>query len=460
MGAQCASLSPLPEIANEASDRGSDVRLKLEEVTAVAGEQMLTLSYHPPQVPIPAEVAIDPLKETSEIKDRVDADTVPEELALPPDGRLCVLMFGMTGAGKSSLGNCIAGENAFDVSDSLASVTNLDSVMRYEAADRSLILLDTIGLGDTELNQDKVVASIRDMALSATDGIDVLFFVMKNARLTDDAIARFIYVTQYLWGNECLPNLYVVVTGAPRYVASRSDGEAWIKNQMDNWRFTQIYDLVGRDSSRFIFVDNPDKESGEPMVAERQLASRKILLKTLVHHRRDVIPCWSSDRMRDAQERTRAERAEVERQAEEVRQARKVATKKKTPKQPARQPLREKPVEGVMPELDDKNSSAGDDTNAEHVLEEKIVGLKKAEAALSKAMQGVAADISQAAAEDVKLATSKFRKDYSSKPAGGDAASKPTGAVQACKRLISSLIPKSLRKKPTVSTTSAAAKAK
>jgi len=237
---------------------------------------------------------------------------------LPPAGRLTVLMFGMTGAGKSSVGNCIAGFNAFEVSDSLASVTNLDSVMRYHTPDSSLILLDTIGLGDTELEQEQVVASIRDMAVSATDGIDVLFFVMKNTRLADDAIARLIYVIEYLWTDECLLNLYVIVTCAPRYLAVPADGLAWIEKQLSNWRFAYIYKLVGENPNRFIFVDNPDVESGEPNVAERQLASRNALMKALVNHPREIIPAWTTERMRDAQERTKQQREVLQKRAEDV----------------------------------------------------------------------------------------------------------------------------------------------
>lgn len=452
MGAECSTPPAQERIAE--GDHCPDEKLKLADFPDP--RDSLSDNFNVSVHSIPSEVACVQHEQSKALE--LEENAISEEIALPPDGRLCVLMFGMTGAGKSSLGNCIAGQSAFDVSDSLASVTNLDSVMRYEAPDRSLIVLDTIGLGDTELDQDKVVASIRDMALSATDGIDVIFFVMKNARLTDDAIARFIYVTQYLWGQECFPNLYVVVTCAPRYVASRRDGEAWLQNQMDNWRFTQIYDLVGRDPSRFIFVDNPDKESGEPMVEERQLASRKILTNTLLRHQREVIPCWTSDRMRDAQERTKEERAEVEKQAEEVKQARKVVTvKKKKKKQPAQQPIQqttcETAVDGVMPKLNDKSSNVlrADDQMAEKVLEEKMVGLIKAEAALSKAMQGVAADIKQAAAEDVKVATTKFSNDFSSKPTANQSVKKPAGAVQACKRLLSSLIPRGLMMKQPVS---------
>eukprot|EP00930_Biecheleria_cincta_P086667 TRINITY_DN75932_c0_g1_i1.p1 TRINITY_DN75932_c0_g1~~TRINITY_DN75932_c0_g1_i1.p1 ORF type:complete len:161 (+),score=21.47 TRINITY_DN75932_c0_g1_i1:115-597(+) len=84
--------------------------------------------------------------------------------------KMTVMMFGMTGAGKSALGNLLAGHQYFASGDDTASVTNKQSVMRYEAADGSLIVLDTIGLGDTQIDQEKVVNSIRDSALSAPNG--------------------------------------------------------------------------------------------------------------------------------------------------------------------------------------------------------------------------------------------------------------------------------------------------
>ena len=55
--------------------------------------------------------------------------------------------------------------------------------MRYEAEDGSLTMLDTIGMGDTELTQEQVAQSIRDVALQAPKGVDVLLFVMKIAHL-------------------------------------------------------------------------------------------------------------------------------------------------------------------------------------------------------------------------------------------------------------------------------------
>ena len=82
-------------------------------------------------------------------------------------------------------------------------------------------------------------------ALSAPHGVDAMVFVMRSGRITDDVIARclsckhsshiqyvaqvrrtttgtwycrLIYATEYLWGTECLLNLYIVVTYGSRYV--------------------------------------------------------------------------------------------------------------------------------------------------------------------------------------------------------------------------------------------------
>mmetsp|Transcript_96588 Transcript_96588/g.278821 ORF Transcript_96588/g.278821 Transcript_96588/m.278821 type:complete len:584 (+) Transcript_96588:67-1818(+) len=228
-------------------------------------------------------------------------DTGPPEWALPVGGRLTVMMFGMTGAGKSALGNLLANATVFQAADDTASVTNLNSCMRHEAPDASLVILDTIGLGDTELDQDTVVASIRDVAVSAPFGVDILLFVMRHARITDDAIARLIFVTEFLWGQECLLNLYIVVTHASRYVNNKTEAIAWIERQAEiNWRFKHIYGLVGNNPHRFIFIDNPDPDSGEPMVEERKRVSREALMKSLCVHPREAVPPFTHEMMREA----------------------------------------------------------------------------------------------------------------------------------------------------------------
>lgn len=90
-----------------------------------------------------------------------------QEPRLPAGGRFTVMMFGMTGSGKSALGNLLAGYDHFQSGDDTASVTNTQSVMKYEAPDRSLVVLDTIGLGDTEIDQDSGCKHPRFRLISA-----------------------------------------------------------------------------------------------------------------------------------------------------------------------------------------------------------------------------------------------------------------------------------------------------
>mmetsp|Transcript_142902 Transcript_142902/g.372252 ORF Transcript_142902/g.372252 Transcript_142902/m.372252 type:complete len:523 (-) Transcript_142902:36-1604(-) len=256
-----------------------------------------------------------------EVKTSVATAAEAKAWVLPPGGYLTVMMFGMTGAGKSSLGNLIAGKPVFATSDDTRSVTNLNSVMRYEADDASLVLMDTIGLGDTEIGQDAVNASIRDVALSAPCGVDVLLYVLRYGRITDDTIARLIYLTDFLWGRDCLPNLYVVITGASRYVNKKEESIEWINRQVErNWRFKHIYDLAGGDANRFVFIDNPGPTDEEENREQRHAVSNAKVVELLVRHTRAMIPPFTHAAMRQAQAMTAAELEQVDHLRREVKQ--------------------------------------------------------------------------------------------------------------------------------------------
>lgn len=248
--------------------------------------------------------------------------------SLPAGHQLTVMMFGLTGSGKSSLGNLIAGSEIFNTSNNTVSATNLDSLKSYEASDGSLVVLDTIGLGDTELEQDKVAASIRDVALSAPNGIDILLYVMRNNRICDGALARLIYVMQYLWGDESLLNLYVVVTHASQYVQNRKEAEEFIHKQAEaDWRFHHIFTMVGNNPDRFIFVDNPALDSGEPEVQRRRASSRKELFRAFCSHPRDTVPPFTASMMKKVQQLVKDERSQLDEKQQAVARLQKAIDK-------------------------------------------------------------------------------------------------------------------------------------
>jgi len=241
---------------------------------------------------------------------------------LPPGQHMTVMLFGMTGSGKSGLGNLVAGQEIFKSADTTRSVTRMDSVLRYEAPDGSLVVLDTVGLGDTELGEEQVAMGIRDVCLSAPSGIDMIIYVMKLGRITDQCLARLIYVTQYLWGNESLLNLYVVVTCAPRYLQSQEAAFEWIQNQAEqDQRFSHLFMLVGQNPSRFVFVENPpiDKSSkwaGE-IEAKRNLSYRS-MFQSICDHPRDLVPPFTQAMMKQVQVAVKEEREELNEKQQEV----------------------------------------------------------------------------------------------------------------------------------------------
>lgn len=324
----------------------------------------------------------------------------------------------------------------FAAADDTASVTSLDSILRYEAADGSIVLLDTIGLGDTEIDQDKVVANIRDVALSAPRGVDVLLFVMRNSRITDDAIARLIYVTEYLWGQECLLNLYIVVTFASKYAVRRDEAKIWIDRQVEiNWRFKHIFNLVGCNPNRFLFIDNPDGNSEEPNAQQRQEASREAMIKLLALHPRDVVPPFNHKMMKHAQQVTSAQMRDVEVREEEVRALAQeedvMQLKDSNPSDPGFKPISrttKKRTTAALAELRAKRA----DAKARREAAEKV---------WRKALEDMKADpvFQEQAAKEAERATAKFTARYQAAPDPEPGNEGVVGPVAACKKMIRAL---------------------
>lgn len=247
---------------------------------------------------------------------------LPDLPTLPPGQHLTVMLFGMTGSGKSALGNLVAGQDAFKSGDTTRSVTRMDSILRYEAPDGSLVVLDTVGLGDTELGEEQVAMGIRDVCLSAPSGIDMIIYVMKLGRITDQCLARLIYVTQYLWGNESLLNLYIVVTCAPRYLQSQEAAFEWIQNQAEqDQRFSHLFMLVGQNPSRFVFVENPPVDTSTKWaqeIEEKRTLSYRSMFQTIRDHPRDLVPPFTQAMMKQVQVAVKEEREELNEKQQEV----------------------------------------------------------------------------------------------------------------------------------------------
>lgn len=193
-------------------------------------------------------------------------NVLPEESPTLPERRTwTVMVFGKTGAGKSHLANLILGHKAFQSGDSLASVTDQNSVRKALSTNSQVTVLDTIGFGDTRLPPETVIRSLRDTALEAPLGVDVFLFVLKKERVTAWEQETLAYVVQLLFGPDCLPNLYMVVTHAGRLAREPELREPWLQEQAAaSPHFAAMLTFLGPSPlARLAFVENADPAEAE-----------------------------------------------------------------------------------------------------------------------------------------------------------------------------------------------------
>ena len=140
---------------------------------------------------------------------RVDAADVARE-------RRVVVVVGITGAGKSSTSNTLAGRlhKAFGVSGSVTSVTQAATFRDYAFVKEDWRVVDTPGLGDTNRSAATVRGEIARIARFAPHGVTAFVVVVPRGRFTSEHEAA-LRELEAVFGAEALRRFAVVaLTGA------------------------------------------------------------------------------------------------------------------------------------------------------------------------------------------------------------------------------------------------------
>jgi len=204
--------------------------------------------------------------------------------------KINLLLAGVTGAGKSSLGNLLSGAETFKVSDKAVSETKDHSVATGNLKGIEVTVIDTMGLNDTNDSQTIVRSKITKAIKSMKGGFDVLLFVVKLDRYTAAEHIAFEYLCHAILGEECFDNAYVVFTHChAKYVRppkSEEEQKNWLaESRKKNHNLNSLLNSV---NNKFIFVCNPPVDADDTEQEDKNKKLRDLtvegIAKVLAQH--------------------------------------------------------------------------------------------------------------------------------------------------------------------------------
>ncbi|XP_062522767.1 uncharacterized protein LOC134197453 [Corticium candelabrum] len=213
----------------------------------------------------------------------ISGSSCPSSTSCSTDERCdrTVVLLGRTGAGKSTCANVLADET--DLFKTSGGSTSETKEMQREIVSvdwpnktYKVKIVDTIGIGDTELSQHEVLHRLALTCHECTDGINAVFFLVKN-RFEDKEADAWDMFTQVLFGKEIVDYTAIVKTDFAEFENSEATEADRRKLEEEDKATKRILSGI----KHFIYVDNPTLKYGSVSLAARA-SSRKKLLEHII----------------------------------------------------------------------------------------------------------------------------------------------------------------------------------
>ncbi|CAJ0651613.1 13401_t:CDS:2 [Entrophospora sp. SA101] len=188
-----------------------------------------------------------------------------------------ILIIGRTGSGKSSLANVISNANEFGESSGSISKTKNFQIKDFEWKKSEYRVIDTIGLGDTNLSPKKVIIKLAEAIYSMKRGIKQVFVVV-GGKFTEEEIELF-ELAEKIFEKKIIKYTTIVRSKFDCFEEPEKCKEDIDDLKKEN---KKIADLISRCNG-IIYVNNPPL-SGNKKRREIDQADRKKSREVLLNH--------------------------------------------------------------------------------------------------------------------------------------------------------------------------------
>jgi Leucine-rich repeat (LRR) protein len=192
-----------------------------------------------------------------------------------------ILLIGRTGNGKSTLANVLTGTKSFAESESAVSKTRNIQHEQFNVDDNKYLIIDTPGLGDTKLSQEKILDIIAEAVYLVKEGVSQVLFISKG-RFDQFEMATYDLLRTIIFDAEVVKYTTLIRTNFAEF----EDEEECKKDLVAMKRESDLAEVVGSCQNRVIHVDNPPIKANLPkklreLNKEQRIESKKKLSEYL-----------------------------------------------------------------------------------------------------------------------------------------------------------------------------------